>query len=524
MPIALRSYQLSAIEKVRESIRAGNKRIIIQASPGAGKTIIAASIVSSALEKGKKVIFLVHLRQLAYQAMERFTEFGIGDEVGYIMAGEESHLDRPVQIISVQSYIRRLKLDKADNAKWFRDTDIAIYDECHASLAPTRKAILDLYRDNTIIIGLSATPARSDQRPLGDIYDDIICCSNIHDLTEQGFLVPARYFGAKHTPDLKNIPEVAGEYNQKELGKRVDKTKLVGNILDNFLRIAPERQCVIFACNVKHSIHIKTVFEKAGVNIEHIDGRTPEDERQDILRRFKNGDVQVVTNCAIFHEGADFGWASAVILAKPVKSYVRYIQMASRGGRPWPDKKDFILIDHSGAVEMHGFLDESVEWNLNGQEKAWKKKTTKKKEKKIIECEECRAMFPAQPCCPVCAHELKNYGKRIATTDEKLSEITKGKTKKHKATMEEKRKFYGQLEYERRMRHYKDGWKYHKYLAKFGCAPHHSLKDVGPVQPDKSFFNFLTYQNIKFSKSQEKAKPSKTTSSTPEYLHLDAEK
>lgn len=498
--ISLRSYQLDAIEKVRESIRAGNKRIIIQASPGAGKTIIAASIISSALEKRKKIIFFVHFRQLAYQAMERFTEFGIGDEVGYIMAGEESHLDRPVQIISVQTYIQRLKLDDQEHNRWFKSADIAIYDEAHSSLAPTRKAVLDLYRDKAIIIGLTATPARNDQRPLGDIYDDIVCCSNIKDLTEQGFLVPARYFGAKHIPNLKDIPLVAGEYNKKELGKRVDKPKLVGDILDNFLRISPERQAVVFACNVKHSKHIKISFERHGISIEHIDAYTPEIERQDILHRFKNGGIQVITNCDIFSEGADFGWADAVILAKPVKSYVRYIQMASRGGRPWPGKKDFILIDHSAAVKTHGYLDDPVEWTLDGKEKAWKKKKPRKKEQKIMECDECRAMFSGKRC-PNCGKEIPDWGKKIETTNDELQEITRGKSKKPKATMEEKRKFYGQLEYERRMKGYQPGWTFHKYKEKFQVAPH-GMEGISPIPLDAGFNNWLKYQRIKWAKSK----------------------
>ena len=236
----LRPYQLETIEAARNSLRAGNKRIIIQANCGAGKTIMAADIISSAIEKGNKVLFLVHFRQLAYQAMERFTDFGMGDEVGYIMAGEESNLDRRIQVASVQSYGRRLNFAGLAHNKWFSDADIVIYDECHASIAKTRKAILDLYKDK-IIIGLTASPCRGDQRGLGEVYEDIVTCSNIKELTDLGFLVPVRYFGAKHTPDLENIPTVAGDYNQKVLGERVDKKQLVGDIFVNWLRIAGDR-------------------------------------------------------------------------------------------------------------------------------------------------------------------------------------------------------------------------------------------------------------------------------------------
>jgi len=498
----LRPYQLEAIKKARVSIRNGNRRIIIQASCGAGKTIIAGAIISSALEKGKKVIFLVHFRQLAYQAMERFNDFGIGDEVGIIMAGEEHFFERPVQIISVQTYGRRLKLDDTEHNQWFRDADIVFYDECHASIAKTRKAILNLYKDDAIIVGLTATPARADGRPLGEIYDDIVCCSNIEELTQLGHLVPAIYYGATELPDLNNIPTVAGDYNQKVLGERVNKEKLVGDILENWLRIAPERQTVIFATNVKHSRYIEKVFSKHGVSIEHIDAHTPEEERQDILRRFKNGDVQIVTNCAVFCEGADFPWASCVVLAKPSKSFTRFIQMAGRGIRPYQDKDNCILIDHAGLIQRHGFLDEDVYWTLDGKEKAWNKKKREKIEKPPLTCDQCQYIFKGR-VCPKCGFEVKGYGKKIETLEAELQEITRGKAKKT-YTMEEKRKFYGQLEYERRMRGYKEGWIYHKYLAKFGVAPHHSLKNTGAIQPDKSFYNFLTYQNIRYHKSKQK--------------------
>ena len=478
---------------------AGHKRIIIQANCGAGKTIIAASIVSSALEKGKKIIFLVHFRQLAYQAMERFVDFGIGDEVGMIMAGEEAHHGRPVQIISIQTYIRRLQLDDIEHNQWFKEADIVIYDECHASIAKTRKAILNLYHEKTIILGLTATPCRADSRGLGEIYEDIISCSSVDELVGLGYLVPVIYYGARYLPDLKNIPTVAGDYNQKELGKRVDKTKLVGDILENFLRIAPERQTVVFATNVKHSLHIKTVFERNGINIEHIDAHTPEDERQDILRRFKNGDIQVVTNCAVFSEGADFPWVSCVILAKPSKSYGRFIQMAGRGLRPYPDKQNCILIDHAGLVNRHGFLDDDVEWSLDGKEKAWHKKKAVKKEKPPLECDECRHIFKGK-VCPRCGLEVKNYGKKIEAIEAELQEIKRGK-KKHTYTMEEKLRFMRMAEYYRRSKGYQPGYASHLFRSKFSVWPNR-FKDVNPLEPDQSFRNYLTYRNIKYAKSK----------------------
>lgn len=499
----LREYQTRMIENARAVLRSGKKRIIIHAATGSGKTIVAASIVSAALEKGKKVLFLVHFRELAYQARERFTEFGIGDEVGIIMAGEESDHGKPVQIASVQTYARRLKLADEFSNHWFHNADLVIYDEAHSSIAKTRKAILELYKKDAVILGLTATPCRADGRGLGEVYQDIVSCTGIGELTELKYLVPVVYYGCKEMPDLKNIPEVAGDYNKKILGERVDIPKLIGDIYDNWARIAIDRQTVIFATNVKHSKHIKELFERRGIKIEHVDAHTPEEERRDVLNRFKVGYVQVVTNVGVYSEGADFPWASCIVLARPSKSYARYVQMAGRGLRPNTGKSDCIIIDHAGLIHSQGFLDDPVNWTLSGKEKAWKKNVIRKKEKKPFDCEMCRMIFVGKRC-PKCGWEVPDWGKKILTTNDELVEI---KGDKIKATSEEKRQFYGMLEHYRREKGYASGWAAHKFREKFKVWPN-NYKDQYPIMPNDKFFNWIKYQNIKWAKS--KANPKNT--------------
>lgn len=494
----LREYQTRMIEKSRELLRQGKKRIIIHAATGSGKTIIAASIVSSALGKGKKVLFLVHYRELAYQALERFREFGIGDEVGIIMAGEESSLDKPIQIASIQTYARRLNLNELYYNPWFHKADLVIYDECHASIARTRKAILELYKKDTTILGLTATPCRADGRGLGEVYEDIVSCSNVEELTRLGHLVPVIYYGCKERPDLTNIPIVAGDYNKKVLGERVNIPKLIGDIYDNWARIAIERPTVIFAVNVSHSKHIKDLFTKRGIRIEHVDAHTPEEERRDILNRFKSGDVQVVTNCAVYSEGADFPWVSCIVLARPSKSYGRYVQMAGRGLRPYPDKDNCIIIDHAGLVNTHRFLEDEVYWTLNGKEKAWNKKTPKKKEPKIFECEMCMTMHTGKRC-PTCGWEIKDYGKKIEAYEKELEQI--GRNSKPKASMQDKQDSYAQLLQYARSKGYSKGWIAHKYKELYDCWPK-GMDSVQAKVPSDIMLNWIKYQNIKWAKSK----------------------
>jgi superfamily II DNA or RNA helicase len=278
----------------------------------------------------------------------------------------------------------------------------------------------------------------------------------------------------------------------------MDQAKLVGDILENWANIAPERQTVVFATNVAHSKHIRDEFIRMGVAAEHVDAHTPSEDRDEILDRFRTGVTQVVTNVGVYSEGADFPWCSCIVLARPSKSYGRFVQYAGRGLRPYPGKKDCIVIDHAGLVNEHGFLEDPVYWTLDDDEKAWKKAEPRVREKTIHECKMCMYIFVG-PRCPQCGTRVKDYLKKIATTDDELERLNKPKTEK--ATMEEKAEFYGMAKYYARDKGYKEGWCSQKYKSKFGVWPN-KLKRQSPIIPDTGFLNYIKHLNIKWAKSK----------------------
>jgi len=496
----LRPYQTEAIEKIREAIRNGNRRVILQAATGSGKTIVAAEIAACAIAKGSTVLMLQNRRDLVRQTVDKFVEYGLGDHVGIIMAGELSHLDRQIQVASIQTYTRRIQLIDHNGVKsWLHDASLVIFDEAHSSIAPTYKSILDIYKKDAVILGLTATPCRSDGRGLGEMYQEIVPAVGIEQLIADGYLVPMVSY-APARPDLAKIKITAGDYNLKQLGGAMDRPKLVGDIYDNWQRLAGDRQTVIFAVNVKHSKHIRGVFDRRGVKIEHIDAKTDDETRSGIYSRFESGQTQVLTNVGICTEGSDFPAVSCIVIARPTKSYGRYVQMAGRGLRPFEGKTDCLLLDHSGCVEAHGFVDDEVMWTLDGKKTAWRRKARKKAEKKPIVCDECQCAFTGRRC-PRCGWNVPDYGKRIAAIE---ADLKKKKGVNKPATMAEKRRWWAMLEYERRMRGYAPGWTAHKYREKFKVWPK-GVDDVFPISPDMQVANWLKYQRIKWAKSQKRA-------------------
>jgi len=490
----LREYQNDAIEKLRVAMRNGNRHIILQAACGAGKTIIGAEIIRLSLEREKKVLFLQNRRDLVKQTVQKLEDYGLGDQLGIIMAGEDTYLSKPVQVVSIQTYVRRIKI----GYKWIHPADLVIFDECHSSVAPTYKQIVDLYTKNARVLGLTATPCRADGRGLGQIYDEIVPCIGINELIEMNYLVPMVHYGPAK-PDLEQIKITAGDYNKKQLGHVMDQPKLVGDIFDNWIDIANEKRTIIFAVNVKHSKHIRDLFNRRGVTCEHIDAHTKDDDRVGIYDRFERGDTRVLTNVGICTEGSDFPFVECIVIARPTKSYGRFIQMAGRGLRPYPEKSSCTLLDHSGCIEEHGFVDDPMVWSLSDKEKAWKK-PGRKLEKPPLTCDMCHFVFKGRRC-PQCGYEIPDYGKKIEALEAKLEQ--KGKGKKKEPTPNDKRIFAGMLEWYRLKKGYQNGWLVHKYKSKFGHWPRGN-KNVEPIEPDQAFLNWITYQNIRFAKSKKK--------------------
>jgi len=493
----LRDYQEKAITSLRDTIRQGSKNPIMALPCGSGKSMIFGQVIANALEKEKTVLWLVHRRNLVYQMQEVLEEhFNI--HPGIIMAGIESETENSVQLCTIQTYHRRLKLDPLDLNRFFVDADLILIDEGHRSLSKTYMDIIKLYEDK-IVMSCTATPMRADGRGMSEVYDAIIDVAGVKELTDQGYLSPARYF-VPYEPELHDVKVAMGDYVVKELDEKMNTPKLAGDVVENWLKHAEARKTIVFAVNVKHSIALKDEFIRAGVQAEHLDAKSPDDDRQAVFDAMERGDITVICNVALYQEGLDVPDVSCIVMARPTKSLGLMRQCLGRGLRIFEGKKDCLIFDHGGVLKENGFLEDEIEWSLDGKERAFIRKAVPK-EKKPVVCRACHFVFEGSRICPQCGSPVRSFGKTVETREAEMRELKAEKNKP--PTMAEKRRFYGMLEYERRMRHYQEGWTAHKFKAKFSVFPK-GLKGTAPIQPNAQFFNWLKYQNIRYWKAKEK--------------------
>jgi superfamily II DNA or RNA helicase len=496
----LRYYQITAVEKLRNSLREHHKKIVMVLPTGGGKSAIFAQVIVNLLLNGKKVLWIVHRRNLVIQ-MQGVLKDHFGIDAGIIMSGIEGDEEKNVQLCTIQTYSRRIRLDSLSGAHFFMNADVVLVDECHRSISKSYMDLLQCYYSDKIIIGCTATPARADGRGLGELYTALIEVAKVKELTEQGFLTPARYF-VPVTVDLEGVKIAMGDYVIKELDEKLNKAKVIGDVVENWLKLAEGRKTIVFAVNVAHSKNLCEAFNRAGVSAEHLDARSSDEERQAVFLNMEKGRTQVICNVALYQEGMDVPGISCVVIARPTKSMGLYRQCCGRGLRPLPGKKNCLILDHGNVIEEHGLLDWDVEWVLDGKERAWKK-PRRENVTKLVKCRACNLVFSSRATCPDCGTEVVSFGRKMKTIEAELEELT---DKKPKATMADKRRFFGMLRYYARFnKNYSDGWCAHKFKEKFKVWPN-AVSDAECIQPDQEFKNWITYQNIKWAKSQAKAK------------------
>jgi DNA repair protein RadD len=255
----------------------------------------------------------------------------------------------------------------------------------------------------------------------------------------------------------------------------MDRPKLIGDIVTHWHKFGERRRTVVFACNVSHSVHIKDEFIRSGVRAEHIDGSTPKPERDASLARLASGEIDVVSNCMVLTEGWDMPDVGCAILARPTKQMGLFRQMIGRVLRPAPGKSDAIVLDHSGAVFRHGFVEDPVEWVLDPDARAVSSKHQRRLEhqaSRLVECSQCGSLRVAGEPCWHCGFLPAPPPRSVYVGDGELGLVDGSRRAKGTpADLAERTKWLAMFRSVAMERGYRPGWIAHKYRERFGHFP-----------------------------------------------------
>jgi superfamily II DNA or RNA helicase len=494
MTATLRPLQVDLIQNINTAIAEGSRRIVAQAPTGFGKTIVAAAITTTAIAQRKRVIFTVPAISLVDQTVEKFWAEGIRD-IGVIQANHWlTDYSKPVQIASIQTLQRRYQAGDG-LSRSVPAADVVMIDEVHRWHDFYGDWLSDPLMTDVPVIGLSATPWR---RGLGRYFDKLIIGATTGELVDAGYLSKFRVF-APNSPDLSNVRTVAGDYREDDLGKVMNKDGLVADVVGTWIERAENRPTLCFAVDRAHAKHLETKFQAAGTTAGYIDAYTPSAERKRIAEAFQRGKLKVVCNVGCLTTGIDWD-VRCIILARPTKSEMLFVQMIGRGLRTADGKADCLILDHSDNHTRLGFVTGIHHDDLDDG-KPTAKAEPKKAEALPKKCPKCTFLKPPKlltcPCCgfkpePKCT---------IVNRDGELIELTDRRTVKAIALAQDKIAFFQQLKCYAANRNYKPGWAGFQFKEKFGHWPN-GLDHLPPLDPSPAVLSWIRSRQIAWAKGR----------------------
>lgn len=490
----LHPHQTRALGLLRESLRTGSRRPMLQAPTGAGKTTLAAAIINSALRKGNRTIFTVPAISLVDQTVREFYDEGIRD-VGVIQADHPmTDPSKPVQIASIQTLVGRT----------IPEAQLVLIDEAHRAYGFVEDWMT---RDDWLgvpFIGLSATPWT---KGLGRLYDRLIIAATTAELIDAKLLAPFRVF-APSKPDLSRVRTVSTEfgrdYSERDLSRVMSDRALVADVVRTWLEKAERRPTLCFAVDRVHAKTLQAQFREAGVACGYVDALTPRAEREEIRKAFHARTLEVVCNVGVLTTGVDWD-VRCVSLCRPTKSEILYTQILGRALRTAPGKDYALILDHSTTTLRLGFVTDIHHDALDGGnlDDATPQGADASEAPKPRECPECHYVRPAKVrACPACGH-VAERSTDIEVRDGSLVDITA----RREAEFAEQISFLRQLKAYALVKGKTEGWVAHRFKAKWGAFPNHprlrSSTPAAAVSPEVK--SWLVAQNIRWAKGKGRA-------------------
>lgn len=348
----LREYQDELIRGARQHFRQGRRRVLIQLATGGGKTATTSRMVRNAVERGRRVWFCVHRRELLAQVSRALTYEGVSH--GLVASSAKMNISATAQVCSIPTLVNRLdRLPKPH---------LLIFDECHHVGAASWTAIAE-HCDEANHIGLSATPERQDGTGMSNYFEAMVCGPSPSWLIDNKFLCDYRLF-SPHTADTSMIGKRGNDYRKDQSDELMSDPKIVGNIIGHYREHSHNTRALGFWVSRERSKEMAQKFTEAGYPAVHIDGTTADHIRDHIMRDFEAGHIRVLCNVDLFGEGYDCPALETVILGRPTLSRALAWQQVGRVLRTAPGKLFGNIHDHVGNCDLHGEPRDDIQWEL----------------------------------------------------------------------------------------------------------------------------------------------------------------
>lgn len=340
----LRKYQQESINSIQEEWNNGRKRTLLVLPTGCGKTVVFTKLAEEMVKQGKRVLILAHRTELLEQASDKL----------FKITGLKTALEKAdstaigswcrVSVGSVQTLQRDKRLNQFPKDYW----DVIIVDEAHHILSDGYMKVMK-YFDVANVLGVTATPDRSDMRNLGSYFDSLAYEYSLVQAIQEGYLSKIKALIIPLSLDLSNVSMSAGDFKASDVGTALD--PYLEQIADEMVKQCADRKTVVFLPLVKTSQKFRDILNAKGFRAAEVNGESK--DRAEVLEDFEKDRYNVLCNSMLLTEGWDCPSVDCVVVLRPTKVRALYSQMVGRGTRLHPGKEELLLLDFLWHTERH---------------------------------------------------------------------------------------------------------------------------------------------------------------------------
>ena len=337
VPTSIQNEALLALTITRQE---GFRRGLVVMATGLGKTWLAA--FDSHFMQAKRVLFVAHREEILFQAESTFLRIRpharVGFYTGQVKDEEVDILCASVQTIGKLEYLIRFPA---------RHFDYVVVDEFHHAAAATYRRLLSHF-EPSFLLGLTATPDRSDQSDILSLCDDnLVFSKDLFVGVTSGLLVPFHYYGIfDESVDYREIPWRSGKFDPEQLSNKLATLARAKHAYKKWQELSQTRT-LAFCVSISHAQFMAERFRQVGVKAEAVYAGSAM-ARSEALEQLTDGRLQVIFSVDLFNEGVDLPEIDTVMLLRPTESKVLFLQQIGRGLRTAPEKDYLVILDFIG--------------------------------------------------------------------------------------------------------------------------------------------------------------------------------
>lgn len=343
--------QREALENLEQLTRSGEKKALLISATGTGKTYLSAFAVQE--YQPAKMLFIVHRTNIAQKAMETFQKLMPNIKMGLYSGkrrGDEDYLFATIQTL-------RNDLSKFSRTKF----DYIIIDEVHHAQAKTYREVIDYFQPN-FLLGMTATPERSDDLDIYSLFDHNICYEiRLYQALKLNLLTPFHYFAISELiVDQQQLANKQFQYlSSPERIKHI-----ISNI--NYYGHDKDQVCgLVFVTTVEEAKMLAKSFLTNKIRACALTGNDSEHVREKRIKQLENGDLDYLITVDIFNEGIDIPKVNQIVLLRPTMSSIVYIQQLGRGLRLSANKQYVVVLDFIANYEQNFLIPLALSQNNN---------------------------------------------------------------------------------------------------------------------------------------------------------------